>query len=162
MKSQQKISTTIFFAILLMSVGKLQAQQSFVASGTNATGSSGSISYSVGQIFYTAKGSNNQVNEGVQQSYEILTLATNETKSHESSVSLYPNPVSDVLFVDFNQDEFSGSSFKLYDAQGKLIKQGSFSQKKNELNFSMLPTSVYIMQIFREGSAIKSFKIIKK
>ena len=148
--------------IVISGFGKFHAQQAIAATGFDATGSGGSSSYSVGQIDFSAKGANNEITEGLQQPYEIVTLAVSDNGNVEKNISLYPNPVKDILFVDFNQEKFSNSTYQLYDAQGKLIKNGNFSQKKNELNFSMLPASVYIIRIFSDNKMVKTFKIIKK
>ena len=118
--------------------------------------------FRIRKIDYSAKGANNEITEGLQQPYEIVTLAVSDNGNVEKNISLYPNPVKDILFVDFNQEKFSNSTYQLYDAQGKLIKNGNFSQKKNELNFSMLPASVYIIRIFSDNKMVKTFKIIKK
>ena len=140
--------------IVISGFGKFHAQQAIAATGFDATGSGGSSSYSVGQIDYSAKGANNEITEGLQQPYEIVTLAVSDNGNVEKNISLYPNPVKDILFVDFNQEKFSNSTYQLYDAQGKLIKNGNFSQKKNELNFSMLPASVYIIRIFSDNKMV--------
>jgi hypothetical protein len=78
------------------------------------------------------------------------------------NISLYPNPVQDVLYVDFHEESYKNSEFLLYDAQGKPIKQGQLNQKKNELNLSMLPQSMYILKVMQDGKNTKTFKIIKK
>jgi hypothetical protein len=156
------ILLTKCFVLAILPLGLMKAQNALLATGTTATGATGSVSYSVGQIDYSAKGANNEITEGVQQPYEIISLAVSENGNAEKNISLYPNPVKDVLFVDFNQEKFSNSTYQLYDAQGKLIKNGNFSQKKNELNFSMLPASVYIIRIFSDNKMVKTFKIIKK
>jgi len=61
-------------ALLLFGLGLtgLQAQESVNAAGGNASGSGGTVSYTVGQVVYTTKtGTNGSVAEGVQQAYEI-------------------------------------------------------------------------------------------
>ena len=72
-------------AALLLGFGLtgLQAQTSVNAIGGDATGSGGSVSYSVGQVVYTTnKGTNGSVVEGVQQPYEILVVtAIKEAKT---------------------------------------------------------------------------------
>ncbi len=51
------------------------AQEVIPASGGNATGSGGSVSYSAGQVFYlTHEGTTGSVNEGAQQPYEISAI----------------------------------------------------------------------------------------
>lgn len=148
---------------LISIVSQMQAQQAIVASGGNSNGSGGSASYSVGQIAYHAySSSSGMVSEGVQQTYEITTLSTSETQNLVKNISLYPNPVQDVLYVDFHEESYKNSEFLLYDAQGKLIKQGQLNQKKNELNLSMLPQSMYILKVMQDGKNTKTFKIIKK
>lgn len=150
-----------FLTIAILPLGLMKAQNAVLATGITATSATGSVSYSVGQIAYSTKGANNVITEGVQQPYEIVTLAVSENGSAEKNISLYPNPVKDVLFVDFNQEKMSNSSYQLYDAQGKLIKKGNFKQKKNELDMSSLPVSFYIIRIFNDSEMVKTFKIIK-
>ncbi|GAA4164726.1 hypothetical protein GCM10022217_35820 [Chryseobacterium ginsenosidimutans] len=141
----------------------LKAQSAVLATGADATGSNGSVSYSVGQAAYLVKGSSRQVSEGVQQVYEITTLATSEiSNSTEEGILLYPNPFKDYLYLDFTTNNFKGSEYQLFDAQGKLIKTDKISQSKSEFNFSYLPSAMYIIRINQEGKNIKTFKIIKK
>ncbi len=150
-------------SIVISGLGSICAQQTIAASGGNAAGSNGSSSYTVGQIAYHSYSSSaGSVNQGVQQAYEIMTLAASDTKSIEKNITLYPNPVKDVLFVDFNQESYSNASYQLFDVQGKIIREGNLNQKKNELDLSILPQSVYIIRIIQENKQVKSFKIIKK
>jgi hypothetical protein len=149
--------------LFLVPISLLKAQSAVLATGANATGSNGSVSYSVGQVAYLVKGSNRQVSEGVQQVFEITTLATNEiSNSTEEGILLYPNPFKDYLYLDFTTNNFKGSEYQLFDSQGKLIKTDKISQSKSEFNFSYLPSAMYIIRINQEGKNIKTFKIIKK
>jgi hypothetical protein len=149
--------------MLLVPITLLKAQSAVLATGANATGSNGTVSYSVGQTAYIVKGTNREVSEGVQQVYEITTLATHETStSTEEGLLLYPNPFKDYLYLDFTTNNFKGSEYQLFDAQGKLIKTDKIIQSKSEFNFSSLPSAMYIIRINQEGKNIKTFKIIKK
>jgi hypothetical protein len=117
----------------------------------------------VGQIDFTSKGTNNQVMEGVQQAYEIITLSTTETAgSDKKDILLYPNPFKDFLFVDFTTNDYRNSEFQLFDSSGKLLKQDKIKESKSEFNFSELPSAMYIIRINQNGKNIKTFKIIKK
>jgi len=159
------MKSKILIPLLVLSfapLGLLKAQKTMGSAGITATGSGGSSSYTVGQIDYQQKGANAQVMEGVQHAYEITTLAVEDLDSKERKILLYPNPVKDFLFVDFNDKNYQDSSYILFDSQGKLIKKGNLNQQKSELDFSLLPTSVYIIQIFQKNQNIKTFKIIKK
>lgn len=160
----KRTSISCFFIILLLTpVSLLKAQSAVMTTGANATGSGGSVSYSVGQVTYLVKGSARQVSEGVQQVYEITTLATNETTtSAEEGILLYPNPFKDFVYLDFTTNKFKGSEYQLFDTAGKLIKKDNITESKSELNFSSLPSAMYIIRINQEGKNIKIFKIIKK
>ncbi|WP_415324946.1 T9SS type A sorting domain-containing protein [Chryseobacterium sp. MMS23-Vi53] len=160
----KRTSIPCFFLVLLtVPIGLLKAQSAVMTTGANATGGNGSVSYSVGQVAYLIKGTNREVSEGVQQAYEITTLATHElSNSTEEGILLYPNPFKDYLYLDFTTNNYKGSEFYLYDAQGKLVKTDKITQSKSEFNFSSLPSAMYIIRITQEGKNIKTFKIIKK
>ena len=148
--------------LLLIPVGLLKAQTAVLVTGSTASGADGSVSYSVGQAAYSQKGANLEVMEGVQHAYEITILDVDDESVLEKNILLYPNPVRDLLNVDFGNESYQNSSYSLYDAQGKLLKAGKLAQKKTELNMTTLPASVYIIQIFQDNRNIKTFKIIKK
>ncbi len=154
----------IYGSILIFCLAaKVNAQKATVAAGSNGTGSNGSVSYSVGQIDFTSKGANDQMIEGVQQAYEIITLSTSETSGEDQKdILLYPNPFKDFLFVDFTTNDYRNSEFQLFDSSGKLLKRATIKESKSEFNFSELPSAMYIIRINQNGKNIKTFKIIKK
>lgn len=162
----KRTSISCFSLLLLVPAVLLKAQTAFLVTGANASGAGGSVSYSIGQAAYFAKGNNTEISEGVQQAYEITTvLAAGEVsvpKENGAGIVLYPNPVKDYLYLDFNSHRFDGADYQLFDAQGKLVMSGKISQSKSEFNFSSLPSAMYIIRINQEGRNIKTFKIIKK
>ena len=73
----------------LLCAGLTQAQESVNSTGGNATGSGGTVSYTIGQVGYTTNtGSNGSVAQGVQQAYEILTVGINENEPKISFTSI--------------------------------------------------------------------------
>ncbi|WP_288444275.1 T9SS type A sorting domain-containing protein [uncultured Chryseobacterium sp.] len=153
---------SIYCIILsVFSISILHAQAVVLAAGLDASAANGFVSYSVGQTTYLEKGTG-QVLEGVQQPYEIITLTTFENSSELTGILLYPNPFRDYLYLDFTSNNFKGSEYELFDAQGKLVKKDKISQSKSELNFSSIPSAMYIIRITQNGENIKTFKIIKK
>ena len=92
-------------ALLLLGLGgatSLQAQETVTTAGGEASGSGGTASYTVGQVFYTTQtGTNgNTVAQGVQQPFEIsVVTGIPEAKGINLSVSAYPNPATDYLTV---------------------------------------------------------------
>lgn len=157
-----KILLMKFLTWATIPVGLMKAQTAVLATGTTTAGAAGSVSYSVGQVVYVQKGTDLQVTEGVQQPYEIITLAVDDTSVEEKNILLFPNPVRDYLNVDLGKENFKNSRYMLFDSQGKIIKSGNLNQQKTELNMTTLPSAIYIIQIFQQGKNIKNFKIIKK
>ena len=71
------MKTTFLILFIFISLVSI-SQESVNASGGNATGSGGSISYTIGQIDYIeASGVGGSVNQGIQQAYEIFEEVNN-------------------------------------------------------------------------------------
>lgn len=76
-----------------------QAHASVNATGGNANSANGSVSYSVGQVFYTtAFSTKGSISEGVQQPFEISVLSgLEDVAGIDLCYSVYPNPTSGKL-----------------------------------------------------------------
>jgi hypothetical protein len=140
-----------------------KAQQSIHSSGANALGSGGTVSFSVGQAFYTSvSDSIGTVSQGVQQAYEIFTVGIKETKLN-ISLSVFPNPTTDnltLLISDYNNEELS---YHLFDIQGKLLSNGQVTAKQTQINTTNLTAATYFISVVnQENQKIQTFKIVKK
>jgi hypothetical protein len=146
----------------LLWVGLAQAQVSANASGGDATGSGGTVAYSIGQVIYTTNsGSSGIVAQGIQHAYEIFTVGIKETELN-ISLTAFPNPTTEnltLLIRDFNSENLS---YQLYDMQNKLIYSGQVTTMQTELNTSSLPSATYFINVVnQEKKKIQTFKIIK-
>ncbi len=73
MRHKKKITCLVF---LLLGLGGIHAQESVAATGGEATGISGTASYSVGQVFYTTHTTTaGSVSQGVQHPFEFQILS---------------------------------------------------------------------------------------
>jgi hypothetical protein len=158
-RKQLKLIITLLLTFWLTGVA---AQEAVLASGADAAGSGGSVSYSVGQIAYTTEtGSGGSVSQGVQQSYEISYVGV-ENVNINLDVSAYPNPTADNLTLTIKDIEFSGLNFQVFDGTGKLLQSRKITENQTAIDFSSYPPSFYFLKIIKENLEIKSFKIIKK
>jgi hypothetical protein len=136
------------------------------ASGNNASGSSGSVTYSIGQVFYTYIGASvYNVAQGVQQQESSQSLTVPEPIETPSvEVLIYPNPTTDYVNINMTGYEFGSQqgSFKLYDYQGRLLKQNAINQAETQVDLNDLSSSIYILQVFADNQVLKTFKIVKK
>lgn len=138
------------------------AQVSINTSGGNATNGTGSVSYSVGQIFYKTVYENNTIiNEGVQQPYEIVALSTEESDLQFLNISVYPNPTKDIIILDYKDFNFLDTTYQLFDFSGKLLQKGEIIRKETKLSLEMYPISTYLLIIMDDKKQTKKFKIIK-
>ncbi|AWM14594.1 T9SS type A sorting domain-containing protein [Flavobacterium sp. NRK F10] len=149
--------------VFYLGISNCFAQQSPTSSGGDLTGTTGSVSYSVGQIDYnTNSGSNGYTIEGVQQPYEISeVLATENFSELITNVSIYPNPSTDILTLKMTNSENLSLNFKLVDINGKVIKSDKIASDITEIAVSDLPSAVYFLQISDQNKEVKTYKIIK-
>jgi hypothetical protein len=151
--------------ILLLGLGlsSLQAQESINASGGEATGSGGSVSYSVGQVAYqTHAGTNGSVTQGVQQPYEIsVVTAIEEAKGINLSISAYPNPTTDFLELKVESEKLKDLSYQLYDMNGKLLQSEKITSNQTSIVMSNLVPATYFVKVTERNKEVKTFKIIK-
>lgn len=153
------------FLLCFSSLG-IQAQnihETILPAGGNANGSSGSVSYSVGQTVYTTNtGTNGSVAQGVQQPYEISVLdAIEEANGIDLIVTAYPNPTSDNLTLSISEFDFSNLLYQMYDATGKMVASEKVVDPKTSIDMNGLVSATYFLKIVQDGQIVKTFKIIK-
>lgn len=138
------------------------AQNTILSSGSDATGPGGSVSYSIGQIVYNTNSNptSGSVSQGVQQPYETYVLGI-EDNSIDVELTIYPNPVSDVLYLTVDELMGDDLNYHLIDLTGKTIERGKLLNHTTKISLLQLPPSTYILEVKKENNNIKSFKILK-
>lgn len=155
----KKITLGVLLLGLTLSV---QAQQATTASGGNASGSGGTVSYSIGQIIYTTiTGSNGSAAQGVQQAFEISIVLGIENLQ-VNLIRAYPNPTIDYLTLNVGNSDLSSLNFQLYDITGKLIENKKITSATETIRMENLPSATYFLKVTNNNKEIKTFKIIKK
>ena len=155
---------TIKLSLLLLSIGlTANGQEAVTSSGGDATGSDGSVAYSVGQTVYSSYSNNSaNVNEGVQQAFEIFTLGL-EDQELNSQLSVFPNPTTENISLQIDNYEDQKMIYRLHNMQGKLLNTGKVNAQKTQIKTEKLQAGVYFIHIVSQEKQIKqSFKIIKK
>jgi len=152
--------------VLLLGLGLtgLQAQESVNATGSDASGSGGSVSYSVGQAAYqTHTATNGSVVQGVQQPYEIsVVTGIEEAKGINLSVTVYPNPTTNYLQLRVESEKLKDLSYQLYDKNGKLLQNEKISGNQTSIDMSNLISATYFVKVNQGNKEVKIFKIIKQ
>ncbi len=154
----------IIFLLIYHAATTLNAQQALVASGGNAEGTTGSVSYTIGQTaFYYFDGTDGSVSQGVQQPYEIFLITGIEKASGVSlDCVVYPNPVQDHLQLKIHGLKWEKLRWGIYDLSGKLLKEDRVSGSLSTIPVDELASGSYLFSVFdTKNSTIKTFKIIK-
>ncbi len=140
----------------------LHAQNGPVSSGGDATGSGGSVSYSIGQIDYTSPtGSGGNTNEGLQQPYEIFTAGVDDAQI-SLELSIYPNPTTTSVFLKVDKEDITHLFYQLYDVNGSQLSSYVITDKTTQIAMEQYSSGTYFIKVIQTNTILKTFKIIKK
>lgn len=86
------------------------------------------------------------------------SLSTNELAKKDSSLKVYPNPVTDILNIE---SQSKVKSISIYDTTGRNVLASEINQTKFNVNLSALTSGTYIVTVQTENGS-QSAKVIKK
>jgi len=153
--------------ILVLLVGCLnlfivQGQSTIPATGSNATGSGGSVSYTIGQVTYNTYGTTGTVAQGVQQPYEIsVVTGIEKAKDISLEIVVYPNPATDYVKLKVENYETENLLYQLYNINGILLENKKIESNETSIVFRNHIQGTYFLKITDKQKEIKTFKIIK-
>jgi hypothetical protein len=149
--------------LLCFYITSVNAQQLTTSSGGDASGSGGTVAFSIGQLVYkTNTSSLGSVAQGVEQPYEISIVSGIENKNKVNlNLVAYPNPTADVLTLLIENSDLTMLNFHLFDVNGKIIETKNITKNKETIKMENLPNSTYFLKLFNNKVEIKTFKIIK-
>jgi hypothetical protein len=154
----------LFIAFCLFVYGTMiQAQNTIPATGGNAAGTGGNISYTIGQVAcMTIPGVTGTVTQGVQQPYEISVVTSlEEAKVIHLICSVYPNPTNNLLTLEVEVYENANFSYWLYGVSGNLIETKKVFSNETQISLGNQVAGSYFLKITSGNKEIKTFKIIK-
>lgn len=175
MKDRERIKSTQAFhrrakvgigiLAIVFGAASIQAQTAISASGGNGSGAGGSVSYTIGQVTYTNFDSETgSINLGVQQPNLILTVGTKDLDIILSA-SVFPNPANTSASLKLEGESASPIAdelaLNLYDLNGKRLFQQAINSTLTTIPMDHLSEGVYILQVTRKNTEIKSFKVFK-
>jgi len=84
-------------------------------------------------------------------------LSTHESAQHNNTISIYPNPVKDILHI---KGISRIDKVEIYNMVGQKVKTDNAVE--NRIDVSSLSKGNYILQIFVKGETSQSFKFIRQ
>jgi hypothetical protein len=141
-----------------------QGQEAIPATGGTASGTGGSVTYTVGQIADSVMtGTNGFIIQGVQQPFEISTVtAIEDTEDITLGYSVYPNPTEGkirLVIRSFNEGNFR---FQLYNLKGTVLQEKKITDEETEISMESQTSAIYFLRVIRDNREVKVFKIVKK
>jgi len=149
--------------LFLSAIGLLQvdAQENINSTGGKATGTGGTVTYSVGQtVFNTSSSETGTVMEGVQQPYEIFITTGIELATISLDLKVFPNPTTNILNLIVENEE-NELSYQLFNIDGKILQSEEINSKETKIELLDLKQSSYFLRVIEKDQIVKTFKIIK-
>ena len=160
----QKNKAAALFILFMLSVlfPELKAQETVPAAGSNASGTTGTVSYTVGQIEYTLNSATTgSMAQGIQLPYEIsLITSVSPAPGFSLTCIAYPNPAAGVLNLKVGNMVSESLSYTLIDSQGKLLETKQVIAAESLVMLSQYPDAIYFLTIYNLGKKIETFRII--
>lgn len=151
----------LLLCFIVCTTSNLFAQQTVSTAGNEATGSGGTVSFTVGQVDHSSDSSSTgTASQGVQQPYQISVV----TGVEETNINIlsFPNPTNGNLNITLSKSSTESLTFELYNSVGILVKSGKILRLSTTVEMNDLSSAIYIMKIQSSKALIKTFKIIKK
>lgn len=135
---------------ILVVFGSATAQESLNCSGGDASATTGSVAFSIGQpVFHTWYGPSNSLSEGVQQPYDWSGQGFHLADS-ESQLSIYPNPADQRLFFQWKGGMSDKMLIRVLDGLGRMILEQPVLSFPGYIDIESFPASFYFLQVQNE------------
>ncbi|MBB6370846.1 T9SS type A sorting domain-containing protein [Chryseobacterium shigense] len=140
--------------------GRVNLNDYAVSMGINTQGVNMSLPLAISQdgrrIAGVGTNASNQIVAFFLDLSKVL-LATNESTKHNNTISIYPNPVKDVLYI---KGISKIDKVEIYNMVGQKVKTDNAVESR--VDVSSLSKGNYILEIFVKGEASQSFKFIRQ
>ncbi|MCB9185877.1 MAG: T9SS type A sorting domain-containing protein [Flavobacteriales bacterium] len=140
------------------------AQTDVVVSGGDGTDVGGSVSFTIGQVFYQQNSSSTEMeNQGVQQPYEIsIVTDVRENGLKDVDLQVYPNPTTDRITILAIGELDEELTVQLFDALGRELTSTRIQNSSTEIPMQALAAATYYLVIRNKHSEEKTYQIIKR
>ena len=150
------------FSFLLISSFVTNSQQKLLSSGGSALGS-GSVNYSVGQIFFNTNIDNSvYVSESIQQALELFSLSAPDQNIVFIKAKTYPNPTKNKITLALKDNEFNNLTYTVLDINGRLLLKGKVLKDNTDIYMKNYARGIYFLKVNQNQKQLDIFKIIKR
>ncbi len=153
---------TFLLFFFVISAYLVNAQNSVIPGGGNTSDAGGSISYSLGYIAnLNGTSADGSLSGGLQQPYEISVITGVRNNEINLDIKSFPNPASHYLVLNAGNITLKNLSYIVSNIEGKTIRQGRILSSQTIIDLSGVKNATYIIRVYSDQRAIKSFRVIK-
>ena len=157
---------SVLFTFILGSVfifaGSSMAQQVVSSAGNHHENSSGSLSWTVGEIAVeTLSNSELILTQGFHQT-KLSVTGLDIIEGDVPDISAFPNPAQDHININLKAlSGVSGWNYIMYDIKGNVLMNKPVKSDITEIQLGDLPKSTYLLRVYSDKDGARVFKIIK-
>ena len=160
-----------YLIIICLATNVIQAQNIkssvVTTSGASMNQSNTKISFTVGEIVVkTVTDGTNSIGQGVvNSSITNIVTAIKETDFTKIKLKVYPNPFSELVYVDITESKISNILLTVYDINGNQINSETYNAGNNHIgiNTQNWQNGNYIITISDiKGELLGSYKLLKQ
>jgi hypothetical protein len=152
--------------ILLSLAATAQVKQEVIASAggyNKSADNSISISWTLGETIvptFTSQDGSLILTHGFQQ--KLIITAVEENLEEPVKVTIYPNPASELINIQFESATDKEISLYLLDSQGRLVKTDKIETATMDktINLQDLPAGIYYLRLTK-GKLVNVYKVVK-
>lgn len=156
----KKIIIIVAFIIYISTI--CFAQEAVVSGGNYHENSSGSISWTLGELVSeTLRAEDVVLTQGMQQP----TLTVTSVEEHpdlDFRITIFPNPTREFVNIKIDADYFENLRYELYNFKGLIIEQKRIDSEVVNVSMHNLDPAVYFLRIIQDNKVLKIFKIVKQ
>ncbi len=94
-----------------------------------------------------------------QSRTKAITINCRMEDIQDQTISIYPNPATDLVTIKFNEELNSTYTYELIDITGKSVLKEILSDYQTEINISKFAKGIYMMKISDE-TTIRNYRLV--
>lgn len=136
------------------------AQNNTGSSGGTVTNANGSVSFTIGQTFFSTSENNGSVEQGIQNTYVVSNTLGVDGAVYGYSFTIYPNPTKDLFQLQLKKLP-ENAYYRLLDMSGKVLSEEKIKTLQTSIDLTNLKIATYILHVSSQQKTLKTVKIIK-
>ncbi len=89
------------------------------------------------------------------------SCSTSIEESNENDISIYPNPTSSMITIDFGTADLTNAQYEITTILGEVVTSKSISHQEEQINIAHYPNGIYLL-LFKNKNKHRTIKIIKE